>query len=493
MIPFLGATPTQANATPSQALDPLRLLLSGSTATVQVAINPENQVAGIVYQGVFYPASLPDNVKLGELLKVLIQVEADLLLLKILSENEKSTKTTKKESSQSEILKPEEKKILKEAFKLDLKDPIPQIPNALSEGIKSHPQEIKEQIKVFFTKGDIAQNISVMQKKSEPMIKPEAIQLPLLEVKTPIDELIKINPQLVSEKELPQAKQIISKLLSSLVESTVMLGVKSEKITPEVISSVSKSIAHSAEAVILLNDISEEGIYKLLKNVLKKLINFEFGEATLAKPQSTNLETKEKQGGGIVGTPEKTSLITAPKLEVLRPERSITRQVSKDITFEIPQMVKESLQGVIQQFIKTTEVIEKIHAETPYLPQSVYFAVPFAQPLGNHSVEFFLPREKEQKEKNKKRKKTSRSYMKFKLPILGEIKVEFLTISDEVHIKIIVEDEEVKDKLTQNKYLIESTFHEIGLTVPALFIECGKVGSIKPVWLKEQLGVEALA
>lgn len=490
MIPFLGATPTQANATQTQALDPLRLLLPGSTASVQVAINPDNGVAGIVYQGIFYPASLPDTVKLGELLKVLIQVEADLMLLKILSEKDDSPKTEKSISQKSEILRPDEKKLLKESLKLDLKEGIQQFTAELKESIKLNPQEIKEQIRVFFSSQDkLAYTKTPSNPTQSTVAQPQILMQP--------KELLKQSSE-VSQLKLPiannessfQSKQIFEKLLSTLVESVIVLGSKSEILSPEKIAVFSRSVAHSAEAVVMLQDLPEEGVYKLLKNVLKKLINSDLGQ--LASPKNTQeKEVIDVQDRRIIS--EQLNLIKPDKIHTSNFDKASLQPSAKEIVSALPPLIKESIQTVITQFLKTTEVIEKIHAETPFLPQGVYFVVPFAQPLGNHSVEFFLPREREQKEKNRKKKRSSRSHMKLTLPILGEIRIEFLTINDEAHIKIIVESEEVRQKLSEHRFLIEKAFHEIGLAIPSLFIECGRVGSIKPVWLKEQLGVEALA
>lgn len=492
MIPFLGASPTQANASLLQASDPLRLLLSGSTASVQVAVNPENGVAGIIFQGVFYPASLPDNVKLGELLKVMIQTEAELMLLKILSENDDSTQTTKSNPSKAEILKPEEKKLLRDAFKPDTKEISNQNSKGFEKIINEKPsptaQEIKEQIKVFFTTKDLNQ---LQPKFTQPTSNALLLTPSNLFATSPKQETLQIQDQpaiqLTSTQKVPQYEKIIS----ALVESLMLLVDRDATEISSNIPAFSKSVAHAAQAVIAFQDLPEEEIYKVIKSVLKKLLGSEGSHInqpinSAEKEISQSLEKKIAEM-----RPEQLSLLKPAKLELAKFDKNLAQPVVGEGVLIVPAYIKESIQTVVQQFLKTTEVIEKIHSETQYLPQSVYFVVPFAQPLGTHSVEFFLPREKENKKKRQRR--SSRSHMKITLPIIGDIRIEFLTINDEAHIKIIVESEEIRQKISEHKFVIEKAFHEIGLNIPSLFIECGKVGSIKPLWLKEQLGVEALA
>lgn len=66
--------------------DPLRSLPEGTAILVKTAeIRGEK---AILYNGQAYPAVLPDDVKLGEMIKVVLQAKSDILLLKLLDRPE---------------------------------------------------------------------------------------------------------------------------------------------------------------------------------------------------------------------------------------------------------------------------------------------------------------------------------------------------------------------------------------------------------------------
>lgn len=66
--------------------DPLRSLPEGTAILVKTAeIKGEK---AILYNGQAYPAVLPDDVKLGEMIKVVLQAKSDILLLKLLDRPE---------------------------------------------------------------------------------------------------------------------------------------------------------------------------------------------------------------------------------------------------------------------------------------------------------------------------------------------------------------------------------------------------------------------
>jgi hypothetical protein len=78
--------------------DPLRSLPEGTAILVKTAeIKGEK---AILYNGQAYPAVLPDDVKLGEIIKVVLQAKSDILLLKLLD--------------RPEAVKSDEKKVLRE-------------------------------------------------------------------------------------------------------------------------------------------------------------------------------------------------------------------------------------------------------------------------------------------------------------------------------------------------------------------------------------------
>ena len=121
------------------------VLKAGAITEIKVSTDPQTGQRGITMNGIFLPAVLPDNVKVGQKLSVAVQSSIDALVLKILSDGDKPKATTKPAPSLRDLkllITSKESEHLREAlqeiFTGTSKQSAPRIPQ--SQSLTTPPQ-----------------------------------------------------------------------------------------------------------------------------------------------------------------------------------------------------------------------------------------------------------------------------------------------------------------------------------------------------------------
>lgn len=468
-------------------LDPLRMLPEGSEITVQVAFDQKTGKLGITFNGVFYSADIQKNAKLGEFLKVLIQANADQMLLKIL--DEKSEVEVFKKKSKDSVLTTNEKQILREAlFPKEYSDIKRSKENVTFKEIQLLSDKIKENTKII-------NNIL-----PETIINTSQLKIPKMESKS-----IFLNSN--NTASLNSSKILLEPNVTDLSFISQNSSTKeSSKVTTDVIKS--QADIQKQHVLNFLSDLTPplkeifknsfsnpEELYTFIKLILKKQLAS--SPALMTEEPSKNISNTETQ---------KLISEIIKNIPDVQVEKPLSKSISKKIVSEIikedfvrndilkDKSIVETIQHSLTQMLSVTETLEKLNSQSGYKGEGVYFLLPFfVRPTIRYAESYLQFDEEYENHKQNKKKRPKLLKLKFLLPEIGEISVELLSHGKEVHLNIFVQSEKAKIIFASLKDDFQRVLLGEGIQIKTISTMVMSPKHITPFWVTDEISVEKIA
>ncbi|GEM_PF-6101480 len=439
-------------------LDPLRSLPEGTAILVKAAeIKGEK---AIQYQGKLYPAVLPDNVKLGEMIKVVLQAKSDILLLKLLD--------------RPEALKTPEQQVLR-ALVTELR----------RNEVQSSPtyQEKPAQSSKLIVK-NLEQSYLENSPNKQEMI-PEQLIKKVAEIeKNKAQDFIPKKDQLdVTDRKVLDTKteqkisEIERKIIENLTESKI---VKLDKKTVKEVKKIADLIVDK------ISNTKNEQLINLVDPLLRspQLIELEPQIiSNIEKILKTALEQKITERPKVEQArpeqiiPEQAKLVEEKKEEIIRMIESVLKVVKKvdhepqvfkaleAMIFKPTEQLEKSVEKVLELIFNSNEVLERVQEKR----SDTYGVFPFFYgSIGRVVIGELLVR------KNKKRR------FRLFLEGFGELVVDI----DDDKIILTVSSKETYLLLKENIHIVKSEF--LGIEV---LISLGQSGLLIPDFVQEKLSL----
>lgn len=439
-------------------IDPLRSLPEGTAILVKAAeIKGEK---AIQYQGKLYPAVLPENVKLGEMIKVVLQAKSDILLLKLLD--------------RPEALKAPEQQILR-ALVTELRRNEVQSSTTYQE---KHVQNSKPLAKNP-EQPDFGYSTSKQEFVPEQLIK----KVSEIENNKAQDFIAKKDLLRVTDRKIIDIKteqkvsEIERKIIESLTESKV---VKLDKKTIEEVKKATEILIDK------INNTKSEQLINLVAPLLRspQLIELEpqiiSNIETILKTaleQKVTEKPKIEQARPEQVTPEQLKLVEENKDEIVRIIESVLKIVKKvdhetqvfkaleAMIFKPIEQLEKSSEKVLELIFNSNEVLERVQEKR----SDAYAVFPFFYgSIGRVVIGELLVK------KNKKRR------FRLFLEGFGELVVDI----DDDKINLTVSSKETYLLLKENIHIVKSEFP--GLEV---LISLGHSGLLLPEFVQEKLSL----
>ena len=436
-------------------IDPLRSLPEGTAILVKAAeIKGEK---AIQFQGKLYPAVLPDNVKLGEMIKVVLQAKSDILLLKLLDRPEAI------KSSEQQVLRALVSELRRNEVSPQIKQPYSKIEQSVSK------QEIfPEQL---YSKQEHSVNKQEIKKMAQSINKQEVEQLTKKVADTEKvaaqDFIAKKDRLKLSEKNSiePILEQNVSERKNIENSAEIKIAQIDKKAAEEIKKIAEISVDKLRKNDQLINLIAPSLIVEaesITSPVLETVLKVAFEPKITERPKTEQV------------APEQVKIVEERKDEIVRIIESVLKvvkkveqepQIFKALEFKPKEQLEKSAEKVIELVINSNEVLERIQEKRP----DTYAVFPFFYgSIGNVVIGELLVR------KNKKRR------FRLFLDGFGELIVDI----DDDKIVLTASSKETYLLLKDNINIVKSEFP--GLEV---IISLGQSGLLIPDFVQEKLSL----
>lgn len=433
-------------------IDPLRSLPEGTAILVKAAeIKGEK---AIQYQGKLYPAVLPDNVKLGEMIKVVLQAKSDILLLKLLD--------------RPEALKTAEQQILRALVSELRRNEVESSPTYQEKLVQGTKPQAKKLEKSYPSLEDPVKKQETIQEQITK--KAVDIEKTIAQDSIPKRETLNITERRVIEVKLEQkASEIVKNTLDHTADNKIAKFDK--KVIEEIKATADILVDKTRKSEQLINLIAPPSQPIIEPESPTKSPILETVLKIALEPKITERPKLEQIA------PEQVKMIEEKKEEIIRIIESVLKVVKKvdqepqvfkspeALIFKATEQLEKSAEKVLELVLNSNEVLERIQEKRT----ETYGVFPFFYgSIGRVVIGEFLVR------KNKKRR------FRLFLEGFGELIVDI----DEDRIVLTTNSKETYLLLKENIHIVKSEFR--GLEV---LISLGESGLLVPDFVKEKLSL----